>query len=324
MRSIRSAVGPAGFATAWLVMSACTPTQTHTSSPSEPSRVTVPEPELQAMVVGTIDKDHLTQGGYPLSKLGDVFDAFKPDLVLVQIRPDAYKDNKLEDGPFEMAYVNTVAGSRGIDVEPIDYYKDSDYGASPPAPDPSEADQYKMEAGWLDSLSPYTFEQANTRETSLKILDATNASMRFLKGNPVWSRRVAWITHNAAEAVKKRKAKKVLAFVNILLRPYVEMRLMSTGAVLREPVEVVNKSGESREVGTVPQPVVVEWQRGLDRLRDKLPRRGPERTPILAKIAILEAAVNKQGACCVAPNVLIPPPDPAADDGTSKKGGKGK
>ena len=208
--------------------------------------------------------------------------------------------------------------------EPIDYYKDSDYGASPPAPDPSEADQYKMEASWLDSLSPYTFEQANTRETSLKILDATNASMRFLKGNPVWSRRVAWITHNAAEAVKKRKAKKVLAFVNILLRPYVEMRLMSTGAVLREPVEVVSKSGESREVGTVPQPVVVEWQRGLDRLRDKLPRRGPERTPILAKIAILEAAVNKQGACCVSPNVLVPPPDPAADDGSVKKGGKGK
>ncbi len=322
MRSTTRTIGRVAFGTAWLVMSACTPTQTHTSSPSEPSRVTVPEPDLQAMVVGTIDKDHLTQGGYPLSKLGDVFDAYKPDLVLVQIRPEAYKDNKLEDGPFEMAYVNTIAGSRGIDVEPIDYYKDADYGASPPAADPAEADQYKMEAGWLDSLSPYTFEQANTRETSLKILDATNASNRFLKGNPVWSRRVAWITHNAAEAVKKRKSKKVLAFVNILLRPYVEMRLLANGAVLREPVDVVNKAGESRESGSVPQPVVVEWQRGLDRLRDKLPRRGPERAPILAKIAILEAAVNKQGACCVSPNVLIPPPDPNAEersDGKKKK-----
>lgn len=323
---MKRAIRRAAFSVGWLVVSACTPTQTHTSSPSEPPRVAVVEPDFQAMVVGTIDKDHMTQGGYPLSKLGDVFDAYKPDLVLIQLRPEAFKDSKFEDGPFEMTYVDVVAGSRGIDVEPIDYYKDSDYGALPPAPDPSEADQYKLEAGWLDSLSPYTFEQANTRETSLKILDATMASERFLKGNPVWARRVAWVTHNAAEAVKKRKAHKVLAFVNILLRPYVEMRLMAGGAVLREPVDVVNKSGESREAGTVPQPVVVEWQHGLDRLRDNLPRRGPERTPMLAKIAILEAAVNKQGACCVSANVLTPPPDPNADPPATpgKKGGKGK
>ena len=300
---------PPAWGAAWLAASACTPTQTHTSSPSEPSRVTVVEPELQAMVVGTIDKDHLTQAQYPFSKLGDVFDAYKPDLVLIQIRPDAYKDGKMEDAPLEMTYMHVVSGSRGTDVEAIDWFKDSDYGAPPPAPDPSDVEAYKSEAGWLDAMQPYSFEQANTRETSLKILDAMTATERYLKGNPLWARRVAWIGYLAEEAVKRRKAHKILAYVNILLRPYVEMRMMALGAVLREPPDVVNKAGESRETGTVPAIVVSEWQRSLDRLRDKLPRRGPERAQILAKIAVLEVAVTKQGVCCVSPSLLVPPKD---------------
>jgi|GEM_PF-2044110 len=302
--SVLAAGALLAFAAAAAPLAGCTPTQTHTSSPSEPSRNLAAEPELQGMVVGTIDKDHLVQSGYPLARLGDAFDAFKPDLVLVQVRPDGYKKHELEEGPFEMTYVNQIAGSRGIDTEPIDWYLDNEV-AIPAVPDPGDADALKLETGWLDALAPPTFEQANAADMMLKIRDALDARARYLHGNPAWSRRVGWIRHNALDAMTKHKPRKVLAYVNILLRPALQELLASMGAVMRDPVDVVKHATESRE-GTVPAPVIEEWRRSLERMRDRVPRKGAERIPLLAKIQVWEVAVQKSGICCVPPNLLVP------------------
>jgi len=296
----------ASFAAAAASLAAvgCTPTQHHTSSPSEPARASTPEPDLQGMVIGTIDKDHLVQSAYPLARLGDAFDAFKPDLVLIQVRPDGYRKHELEEGPFEMTYVNQVAGARGIDTEPIDWYLDNEV-AIPALPDPGDADALKLETGWLDAMPPPTFDQANGLELMLKVRDALDARARYLHGNPAWARRVGWIRHNAIEAMNKHKPRKVMAYVNILLRPALQELLASMGAVMRDPVDVVKHATEARE-GTVPVPVLDEWRRSLDRMRDRLPRKGPERLPMLGKIQVWEVAVQKNGICCVPANLLVP------------------
>ena len=290
--------------------SSCAETHKHTESPSEPKRVVVPEPALQAMVVGTIDKEHLTTQGYPFSKIGDAFDAFKPDLVLVQVRPDAAKDNKLEDAPIEQTYVNDIVGSRGIDMEPIDWFREIELGIPLPSAESTDVEAYKRDAGWLDTYEPMTFEQANSRETSEKILVALNARARYLGGNALWEKRQAWIQHNAAEAMKKHKGvRRVMVVIQVMHRPELEMYLQNMGAVIRNAADIVSKASETREAGAVPATVVTQWKQELNRLKEKLenvPKKGPERLPIAAKIAVLQVAVDKAGACCVPPSLLQP------------------
>jgi hypothetical protein len=295
-----------------LAAASCAETHKHTESPSEPKRgpAVIPEPELQAMVVGTIDKEHLTTQGYPFSKIGDAFDAFKPDLVLVQVRPDAAKDNKLEDAPIEQTYVNDIVGSRGIDMEPIDWFREIEMGMPLPNPESTDVESYKREAGWLDAYDPMTFEQANSRETSQKILVALNARARYLGGNALWEKRQAWIQHNAAEAMKKHKGvRRVMVVIQVMHRPELEMYLQNMGAVIRNAADVVAKASETREAGAVPATTVTQWKQELNRLKEKLesaPKKGPERVPLAAKIAVLQVAVDKSGACCVPPSLLVP------------------
>ncbi|NVL67784.1 hypothetical protein, partial [Escherichia coli] len=73
--------------------------------PKAPPCPPPPEPAYQATVVGTIGKMHMVESRYPLSKLGDVLATFKPDLVLVGVRVDPFREGHLEDAPFEMTYV---------------------------------------------------------------------------------------------------------------------------------------------------------------------------------------------------------------------------
>ncbi|MEO7109378.1 MAG: hypothetical protein ABI183_02975 [Polyangiaceae bacterium] len=98
------------------------------ASPSEVSSqpAAADEPDLVAVVVGTTGRDQLLKDGYSLTKIADIIDVFKPDMLLIQVRADAYKQQHLEDASFEMTYVNAVAGTAGVDVEPIDWFKDED------------------------------------------------------------------------------------------------------------------------------------------------------------------------------------------------------
>ena len=82
----------------------------------------------EVMVVGTEHGGHVTTPGYPMSKLGALIDAYKPDLVLVEIRPAPFAMGHYEDGPIEMSYVTLHAKSRGIAVAPIDWWRDEDVG----------------------------------------------------------------------------------------------------------------------------------------------------------------------------------------------------
>src|SRR5690606_16661107 len=92
--------------------------------PKAPPCPPPPEPARLSVVVGTIGKMHMVESRYGLARLGDVIAAFKPDLVLLGARVDAFREDRLEDASFEMTYVHQLAKARGIPVEPIDWFRE--------------------------------------------------------------------------------------------------------------------------------------------------------------------------------------------------------
>lgn len=260
-----------------------------------------PEPTHQAVVVGTIGKLHLAESRYPLSKLGDVLTAFKPDLVLVGVRVDPYREGHLEDGGFEMTYVRHVARQRGIDVEPIDWFREQDFGVQPSPVEPwDESEIAKREAEVLSATRMLTFEQANAAELEEKVFLAVTAEARHRSGNPLVSRQKAWIQHLTASAVLRRdRPRRVLAFVDVYDRLPVDLALRTLRYEAKSPVEVVARSKETM-VPDVPTDVVAEWKASLARARGKAEAAtGPAQAFWAERAKVLEVAVERQGACCV-------------------------
>lgn len=322
-------------------------------SPSEigaPKNDAPAEPDLVGLVVGTVGRDHLTKDGYPLTKIADIIDVFKPDMILVQVRPEPYKKQQLEDASYEMTYVNGVAGVAGVDTEPFDWFRDEDVTPpasgggdeaspkkggkkgdkndakptptsggntaaadpfnyfTPPDVDPEMMDAYKSETEMLSTLGPMTFADANNDDTSLKIWSAMNARIRYNKGYSPLGRRLAWMNYLASQAYQKQKGQvhRIMVVVNVRYRAFMEQVLAGFGAVMRDPVAIAKQAEQSHD--SVPDQVIGEWNREIDRLKDSIPKHGPEnvRQNILTRISILNAAVSKKGGCCVEASTLGP------------------
>lgn len=329
-------------------------------SPSEigaPQQVEAAEPDLVAIVVGTVGRDHLTKDGYPLTKIADIIDTFKPDMILLQARQEPFKKQQLEDASFEMTYVNGVAGTAGVDTEPFDWFRDDDTlppaipgmsggdeGASPkkgkkgdrggemkdvkaeaaaakgkeipdpfnylvpPEIDPDMTDAYKNDTTMLATLGGMSFADANNDETSNKIWNAMSARIRYAKGYSALARRLAWMKFLGAQAYQKQKGQvhRLMVVVNVRYRAPMEEMVAGWGAVVRDPVAIQKKAEQQHDA--VPDNVIQEWNHEIDRLKDGIPRHGPEslRQNVLERIAILQAAVDKKGACCVDASTLGP------------------
>jgi hypothetical protein len=277
--------------------------------PKAPPCPPPPEPAYQAAVVGTIGKMHMVESRYPLSKLGDVLTTFKPDLVLVGVRVDPFREGRLEDAPFEMTYVTELAKKHGIAVEPIDWFRDQDLGAPAAAAEPwDEGEIAKKEADVLGQPRLYTFEQANGAELGEKVLLATDAEARHRAGNPLASRRHAWMQHLAASAVSRHaKPKRVLAYVDVLDRPAIDMLLHGVGYTTKEPVALVTKSKDEM-ISDIPPDVMSDWKAQLDRTRAKIEsaKTPGEKAFWIDRQRALSIVVDKHGTCCVTQSALTP------------------
>ena len=317
-----------------------------------PQKEAAAEPDLVGTVIGTIGRDHLAKDGYPLSRIADIIDVFKPDMLLIQIRPEPFKKQELEDASFEMTYVNGVAGTAGVETVPFDWFQDTDVmpaaafgpedtakkpepkkGAkdgkpqvtsvssmksdlppdpynylSPPEIDPDMADAYKTEWAPAQSLGFLSFTDANNDDQSLKLWDSMSARIRYAKGYSSLSRRLAWMEYNATGAFTKQKGNvhRVMVVANVRYRAALEQMVAGWGAALRDPVELQKKTDQAHD--EVPSAVVADWNRQLDRLRDGIPKHAPDalRKIYLEKIAILQAAVDKKGNCCVDSAAFVP------------------
>src|SRR5258708_28746151 len=78
-----------------------------------------PEPDMYAMVVGTVLEYHLVNSGYPFSKIGDSMDAFRPDLIVIDQPAEDLKERP-EEASVEGEYIKYVSGTRTNAVKSID------------------------------------------------------------------------------------------------------------------------------------------------------------------------------------------------------------
>ncbi len=255
------------------------------------------------MVVGTAHRGHLQIPDYPLSRLDELVAAFRPDLILVEIRPEPFAEGRLEDGPFEMSYVTLRARAQGIAVEPIDWHPPS--FAPPSDEDPSEA-AFRADIGPLydeyDSYAPFAVLNGPKRQRDF--LTVENASARHGRpSNVEWHRRQAWMHHRALAAIERRRARRVAAFVGFGHRAELDVWLRATGGRSTSPVAVLSTSrGELRPaVGkAVDDDVVRVWREGIARLRrEAASAEPPMRSRLEAKVRYWEIAVERRGLCCV-------------------------
>lgn len=249
----------------------------------------------------------MVESRYALARLGDVMAAFKPDLVLLGVRVEPFREDRLEDASFEMTYVHRLAKAKGIPVEPIDWFREEDLFAPAPAVEPYDvAEIERRETEVLRAPRLYTFEQANSAALGEKILLATAAAARHRAGDPLSTRRRAWIEHLAADAVMRHgKPRRVLAFVDVLDRPVVDLLLRGVGYEARTPLDVV---AEAKEVLASAEPsseLVDAWRAQLARAKERAEKSsGAEKTFWGERARVLEIVVEKKAACCVTQALL--------------------
>jgi hypothetical protein len=275
--------------------------------PKAPPCPPPPEPEYQAAVVGTIGKLHMVESGYPIAKLGDVLAAFKPDLVLVAVRVDAFREARFEEASFEMTYVNRLAKQHGVFVEPVDWFREEDLGAAPPDAEPwDEAELARKEGEILRAPRLYTFAQANGDELAQKVLLATASEARHRAGNPAASRRSGWMTSLTASAVSRHgRPKRVLAYVDVLDRPAVDMVLHGVGYTMKGPAQLLSKSKDEIIADISPE-VMADWNGQLERSAEELAKaKTPGEKAFWADHQrTLRVAVDKRAACCVTQSAI--------------------
>lgn len=277
------------------------------SRPKPPPCPPPPEPEYQSVVVGTIGKLHLVEPRYPLAKLAETMAVFKPDLVLIAARVEPFREDKLEDAPFEMTYVHYLAKARGAAIEPIDWFRLEDLSAAPaPVEPPDEAGIEQRETELLHQPKLFTFEQANDLDLSRKLLLASASEARHRSGAPIASRRRAWMQHLTTDAtVRFNRPKKVLAYVDLFDRPLIDMTLSGLGYTSRTPVEVLAKSKESLAAGDVPTEVMSQWRVEGVRARANAGKSPSEAAFWNERAKVFEVAVEKRGGCCVTQSALV-------------------
>lgn len=265
------------------------------------------ESDKRAVVVGTIGKLHMAESKYPLSKLGDVMSSFKPDLVLLAVRPDAFREGNYEDASFEMTYLAALAKNRAIPAEGIDWFREQDLASPPPPVDPAaDAENAKRGAEILARPKLYPFEQANGGELYEAIFRANIAAQRYRGGNAPWSRRAGTIQHLAVDALEKhKKPKKVLAFVDVFDRPTVSLALMAQGYETHDPVVVAKQANEVM-ASDMPPEVLSQYKNQLGRVRDRIEKAkaGPDKAFWIEREKTLEVVVDKRATCCVPTTAL--------------------
>jgi len=271
-----------------------------------------PDPDRLALVVGTIGRHHLVESRYPLAKLAETMAVFKPDLVLVAVRVDPFREDKLEDASFEMTYVRWLAKQRGVAIEPIDWWRESDLGAPSPPVDPAdEVEIERRETEVLRAPRMLTFEQANGAELGERVLLAQSSALRHRAGDPIPVRRRAWMQQLVADAALRHgKPRKILAYVDVFDRPTVDAVLTGVGYVSRTPADVLKASTEALAAGDVPVELVSLWRVESLRAREAAAKATApaEKDFWTDRAKVLEVAVEKKGGCCVTQSTFQPRP----------------
>jgi hypothetical protein len=90
-------------------------------------------------LLGTIHGDHLSSSAYSLAHLQAVIANLKPDLLLLESRPEELAKGNWGDGPIEMPVASLTARDLGIPVAGIDWWQKS--SSKPGTTDPDRDDR---------------------------------------------------------------------------------------------------------------------------------------------------------------------------------------
>jgi hypothetical protein len=291
------------------ILAGCTLPEEGNKKAKAPCPVCPPEPPAKAMILATIHEFHLAQAGFPFSRLGDAMDAYRPDMILVDTPQDALKGTHPEDASIELEYIKHVAGTRATDL--IAVGPEREEPPVSPKPEKGDEDALAREAGWLSEPNAYnmSFEQANGTEGSLKILNALSARIRYLKGDPDWTRREAWLEQQVDKVIADKQPKRMLVIVDPINRAPLEAHIFERGIGIVNPVKAVNDSKEKRDEGAVPTVVLSAWSEHLNKVQDRLHRLRPgqDRSWLEYKVSVLQLAIDKHGSCCVTLDLLQGP-----------------
>jgi hypothetical protein len=93
--------------------------------------------EQDIFLLGTIHGDHL-RSTYSLWQIAALVENLKPDLLLVESRPDELARDNLADGPIEMLVASLTARSVGVRFDGIDWWQKADL--KPGTSNPSRED----------------------------------------------------------------------------------------------------------------------------------------------------------------------------------------
>jgi hypothetical protein len=75
-------------------------------------------------ILGTIHGDHFDHvNNYSLANIQSVIDTIKPDLLLIETRPETLEKYDALDGPIEMIFVWAYAKEHGYNIQGIDWWK---------------------------------------------------------------------------------------------------------------------------------------------------------------------------------------------------------
>lgn len=273
-----------------------------------------PEPEQTALVIATIGDKHLSTNGYSFSRIGDAIDAYRPDVILIDVHPKMIKGDRALEAPLEVAYIDYAASTKSTDVFAIGEVRDE----LPIAPKADKEDEGALakEGSGLDDLMVGSFDEVNGPEGTHKIMNIVNARARYLKGNPDWARHEAWIEHQADAALDVKKPSRVMLVTSAPYRFALEQHMRQRGFGVKEPLAVMKGATEEREANTVSENVLNEWKRQADDLRNDLRSVHPvhDRAWLEWRVAVVELALRRNGGCCVQPDELPGPPAPPATD----------
>jgi hypothetical protein len=202
-----------------------------------------------------------------------------------------------------MSYVTLFSQERGIAVEPIDWWRETDIGADLQGDADGER-AFEHDFGALAEQTDRfdTFEALNSRERALAFLRIENGRARYGVGDGIaWHRRQAWFHFRATRAIEQHRAHRVAAFVGFAHRAELEAYLVATGVFPVSPVHVPTAVPDAR----VPPRIVSFWRSALVRMRDTRPSLPPPAQRALdRKLRAWELATEREGTCCADERVL--------------------
>ncbi len=236
--------------------------------------------------------------------LCQIIETYRPDLVLVEIRPDAFRAGHYEDGPFEMTAVTLCARRHHIAVAPIDWWLESDLSAGPPAVSEADAKAMNAELAGLAEPTWPAFDVVNSQRELERGLKLLTVQARYLGGNPVWTRRQGWFHHLALQAIERTNARRALAFVGFNHAPELKAFLGAFAVQVGSPLSL-ELGDPSQANEAAPDEVVAAWREGTDRLRATMESAdGDAKQRFAAKLAYFDVAVKRAGKCCVREEAL--------------------